>query len=351
MINVVCADDSPFLRKVLKEVLEATGKIQVIGEAKNGKEAIEQVKALNPDILILDCEMPVMTGLEALRHIMTECPLPVFIFSSLAQEGSSVTIKALEYGAVDFLPKPTAGAHALQQIADDLIAKVELIARKNRFRSLSSKPVASPDAKPIAGTFSVSVSRRSVDILAVGSSTGGVQAAVEIVKRLPARTPPIVWVQHMPATFTGSFAARLNTTGKIRVFEAKNGHVLEANTCYVAPGGYQMRVRKTGAQTILNIGGVDKVNSFCPSCDVLFDSVAQYYGNNAVGVILTGIGDDGSKGLLRMKQKGSFTIGQNEDTCVVYGMPKSAKKIGAIDLETDLFHIPDALVKLGAVLD
>jgi two-component system chemotaxis response regulator CheB len=353
MITVVSADDSPFLRKVLKEVLEATGKIQVIGEAKNGKEAIEQVKALNPDILILDCEMPVMTGLEALRHIMDECPLPVFIFSSLAREGSSVTIKALEYGAVDFFPKPTAGAHALAQIADELVAKVELIARRNRFRSGASKPVAAPEVarSGASGSSGAAVSRRSVDLLAVGSSTGGVHAAVEIVKRLPAKTPPIVWVQHMPATFTGSFAARLNMTGKIRVFEAKNGQVLEPNTCYIAPGGFQMRVRKTGVQTILNIGGTDKVNSFCPSCDVLFDSVAQYYGNNAVGVILTGIGDDGSRGLLKMKQKGSFTVGQNEETCVVYGMPKSAKKIGAVDLETDLFHIPDVLVKLGAAGD
>ncbi len=348
MINVVCADDSPFLRKVLKDVLEVKGTIKVIGEARNGKEAIEQVNALKPDVLILDCEMPVMNGLEALRRIMDECPLPVFIFSTLAQTGASVTVKALEYGAVDYLPKPSAGVHALSEIADEIVKKIEIIASRNRYRKGTAKPIPSPESKSTVGVSSKIVSRK-VDILAVGSSTGGVQAAVEIVKRLPDRTPPIVWVQHMPATFTGSFAARLNTLGNIRVFEAKNGQVLEANTCYIAPGGYQMRIRKTAAQTILNVGGIEKVNSFCPSCDVLFDSVAQYYGNNAVGVILTGIGDDGSRGLLKMHQKGSFVVGQNEDTCVVYGMPKSAKNIGAVDLETDLFHIPDVLAKVGAV--
>lgn len=348
MIRVVSADDSPFLRKVLKEVLESSGKIEVVGEAMNGKEAIDRVKALRPDVLILDCEMPVMNGLEALRRIMEECPLPVFIFSSLAQEGASVTIKALEYGAVDYLPKPTSGAHALIQIADDIIAKIEIIARRNRFRSPNAKPQVVATARASDGAFQ-RLNSRNVDILAIGSSTGGVQAAVEIVKRLPPVTPPIVWVQHMPATFTGGFASRLNIAGKIKVLEAKNGQVLTPNTCFIAPGGYQMRVRKTAQQTILNIGGTDKVNNFCPSCDVLFDSVAQYYGNNAVGVILTGIGDDGSQGLLKMHQKGAFVVGQNENSCVVYGMPKSAMTVGAVDIETEVERIPEVLAKIGAV--
>jgi two-component system chemotaxis response regulator CheB len=178
-----------------------------------------------------------------------------------------------------------------------------------------------------------------------------VQAAVELVKRLPAKTAPVVWVQHMPPSFTGSFAARLNTVGKVRVYEAKNGQVLEPNTCYIAPGGFQMRVRKTASQTILNVGGIDRVNGFCPSCDVLFDSVAQYYASNAAGVILTGMGDDGSRGLVKMHQKGSFVVGQNEDSCVVYGMPKAAFQAGAVDVETDIMHVADVLGKIGAVTE
>ncbi len=350
MIKVVLADDSPFLRNVLKEMLESSGKFEVIAEAKNGKEAIERVQALKPDVLILDCEMPVMNGLEALRRIMVECPLPVFIFSSLAREGASVTLKALEYGAVDYLAKPTAGAHSLAEVKDEIIAKLEQIVRRNRWR-VKGVGEAKPVLTVAANRKPVEVGKRRVDIIAIGSSTGGVQAAVELVKRLPEKTAPIVWVQHMPATFTGSFAARLNSIGTVRVHEAKNGQILEPNTCYVAPGGFQMRVRKTAMQTILNIGGLDRVNGFCPSCDVLFDSVAQYYGANAAGVILTGMGDDGARGLLKMHQKGSFVVGQNEESCVVYGMPKAAFQMGGVDVEADLFHIADILAKSGAVGD
>ena len=351
MIKVILADDSPFLRKVLRDVLESSGKFEVVSEAKNGKEAIDQVKALKPDVLILDCEMPVMNGLEALRRIMAECPLPVFIFSSLAREGASVTIKALEYGAVDYLAKPTAGAHSLGEVKDEMITKLEHIVQRNRWRAGGAKPVRAAVPAPAAPGRTVDVSKRHVDIIAIGSSTGGVQAAVELVQRLPAKTAPVVWVQHMPPSFTGSFAARLNSVGKVRVYEAKNGQILEPNTCYIAPGGFQMRVRKTASQTILNIGGIDRVNGFCPSCDVLFDSVAQYYGSNAVGVILTGMGDDGSRGLLKMHQKGSFVVGQNEDSCVVYGMPKAAFQEGAVDVETDIMHIADVLGKVGAVTE
>lgn len=351
MIKVVLADDSPFLRQVLRGVLEDSGKFEVVGEAKNGKEAIEQVKALRPEILVLDCEMPVMNGLEALRRIMEECPLPVFIFSTLAHEGASVTLKALEYGAVDYLAKPAAGVHNLGKVQDEIIAKLEYVARRNRWRVGGVGGGAQSAAAVTPVKRAIDVSHKAVEIIAVGSSTGGVQAAVEVVKRLPAKTKPIVWVQHMPATFTGSFAARLNGLGTVRVQEARNGQVLEDNTCYIAPGGFQMKVRKTGAQAILNIGGIERVNGFCPSCDVLFDSVAQYYAASAVGVILTGMGEDGTKGLVNMRKRGAFVIGQNEETCIVYGMPKAAFLAGGVDMETDLFHIPEVLAKMGAVTE
>lgn len=348
MIRAVIADDSAFLRQVLKDVLESSGKVKIIAAAKNGKEAIEYVQNLKPDILILDCEMPVMNGLEALRKIMTDSPLPVFMFSSLTSEGASVTIKALEYGAIDFLQKPTSGAHALDEVASDLIRKIEMVVMRWRMRNLQGKTAVS--AKSAAMTTprpNVPLSKRNIDIVAVGSSTGGVQAAVEVVKRLPPNTKPIVWVQHMPPSFTGSFAARLNSLGKVRVYEAQNGQALEPNTCYVAPGGYQMRVRKVGERATLNISGTERVNGFCPSCDPLFESVAQTYGNRALGVILTGMGDDGSRQLLEMRKKGAFVIGQNEESCVVYGMPKAAYQLGAVDVEMDITNIADGIIKMG----
>ncbi|MCA9400485.1 MAG: chemotaxis response regulator protein-glutamate methylesterase [Candidatus Omnitrophica bacterium] len=351
MIKVVLADDSPFLRQVLKDALQNSNKIKIVGEAKNGKEAIELVKTLKPDILILDCEMPVMTGLEALRRIMDECPLPVFIFSSLASEGSSVTIKALEYGAVDFFLKPTGGAQKVQEIADDLVRKVEFIVLKSRFKNFKrtgSTLTASPSAAPRrAVTKPIALSRRPVDVIAMGSSTGGVQAAMKVVPRLPAHTKPIVWVQHMPPNFTKSFAERLNGLSKMTVKEAENGDKVEQGTCYLAPGGYQMRLKRMGMGWQIHIGETEKISGHCPSCDVLFDSVSELTSQNALGVILTGMGEDGKKGLLKMHDKGAYVVGQNESSCVVYGMPRAAFAAGAVDVECDIEDIAEAIVKLG----
>ncbi len=336
MITVVIADDSLLLRQALTAILETSGRIRVIGEAGNGQEAIDQVKVLRPDVLVLDIEMPLMNGLEALRVLMSDCPLPVFVFSSLAREGISVAIKALEYGAADVLMKPMAGVNKLEEISKLLIEKIEAVAG---YSLLAGR------IKPFNN--SVPLQRRQVDLIAVGSSTGGVKAAVEVIQRLPLLTRPLVWVQHMPASFTSGFAARLNSIGKIRVCEARNGQVLEPNTCYIAPGGFQVRVNRTCSETILNIGGQDRVNGFCPSCDILFESVAKYFARNAIGVILTGMGNDGARGLLKMRRRGSFIIGQNEASCLVYGMSKVAYLAGAVDLETDLCSIPEVLGKLG----
>ena len=345
-VRAVIADDSPFLREVLMDLLVSRG-IDVVGCAKNGKEAIQLVKELRPDILILDCEMPVMNGLEALKIVMGECPLPVFIFSSLSREGSSVTIKALELGAVDFLLKPLGGAHNLEAVADELISKVRLIVMKNKFGAYKRREPAATaqQGKPnLEGVL-----RRHVDIIAIGSSTGGVQAATEVLPRLPAEMKPIVWVQHMPPNFTKSFAERLNALSKMKVVEAKDGDAVVDGTCYIAPGGLQMRVVKTAASVRLRVDGTEKVSGHCPSCNVLFDSVSQHYGDNALGVIMTGMGDDGAQGLYKMHNNGAFVIGQNERTCVVYGMPKSAAHLGAVNLEVDLREIPRAIEKVTGI--
>lgn len=348
MIHAVIADDSAFLRQVLKDVLESSRRITVVGSAKNGKEAIEYVRSLKPDILILDCEMPVMNGLEALRRIMTECPLPVFIFSSLASEGSSVTIRALEYGAVDFFLKPTRGAHELSSIADDLIRKIEFIVSKSRFVNFAAgqRPVA-----VAKGGSLDSLSSRKIDIVAMGSSTGGVQAAMNVVPLLPKETKPVVWVQHMPPYFTKSFAERLNAVSRMEVKEAQNGDILRTGCCYLAPGGFQMKIRKGSPHMQLVVDGQEKVSGHCPSCNVLFDSVAEFYSNNAIGVILTGMGEDGKDGLVKMHNNGAYVIGQNEESCVVYGMPRAAHLAGAVDAEFDIHRIAHAIMRVGGFQD
>lgn len=346
MIQVVIADDSAFLRQVLKDVLEEQDKISVVATAKNGKEAIACVKEYRPDLLILDCEMPVMNGLEALRRIMEECPLPVFMFSSLTREGASVTIKALEYGAVDFLLKPTAGAHALHEIAADLVRKIEVIVLKQRFARLqkSEKTTVAP---PKPAVDIATLKKRTIDIIAMGSSTGGVQAATTVVSALPKQIPPLVWVQHMPPNFTLNFAKRLDSLSQVTVKEAENGDVLEPGVCYLAPGGFQMEVQRFSGRYRLYIAEGEKVSGHCPSCNVLFDSVQQYFTDNALGVILTGMGDDGAKGLKKMHEKGAYVVGQNEETCVVYGMPKSAYILGAVDIELPIEKIAAAIERVG----
>ena len=353
MIRAVLADDSAFLRDVLKEVLEETKKVKVVGVARNGKEAITVVKATKPDVLVLDCEMPVMNGLEALRNIMSECPLPIFMFSSLTRQGSSVTMKALQYGAIDFLLKPEKGAHGLKDMSDQLIKKISMVVVRGKYRF--SKEEMNKNASVIKAAQEksskdlIKIQKRNIDLIAIGSSTGGVQAAVEIVKNLPEKTKPIVWVQHMPSSFTNSFAERLNSLSKITVKEAVDGDLVKDNHCYIGRGGVQMRIEKraAGQQYIIKAQGEEKVSGHCPSCNVLFDSVAKYFSNNCLGVILTGMGDDGAKGLVEMHKKGSFVIGQNEQSCVVYGMPKSAFRLGAVDLELDIKDISKAIVKIG----
>jgi len=339
MIKIVIADDSAFLRNVLSEILHATKKIKIVGFAKNGKEAIELVQELSPDILILDCEMPVMSGLEALRKIMATCPLPVFMFSSLTAEGSSVTLKALEYGAVDYLFKPSRNSPDISEVYRELIRKIECIASSGKFKNIHQRaPVKTEKILP-------DIKKSDIDLIAIGSSTGGVQAALEVIKRLPAKTKPIVWVQHMPENFTNQFAKRLNLASKITVKEAVNGDILKESTCYIAKGGLQMRVAKRENSYVLKLEGTEKVSGHCPSCDALFESISRHSSRNVLGVILTGMGNDGTKGLVSLHNKGAFVIGQNESSSIIYGMPKSAYLAGAVDIEVDICSIADVIAK------
>jgi two-component system chemotaxis response regulator CheB len=352
-IKVLIADDSAFLRMVLEDTLTKEKGFLIVGSAKNGKEAVDMVAALNPDIVILDCEMPVMTGLEALKIIMEKNPLPVLMFSAHTGEGAQTTIKALELGAVDFLLKPEAKTGGLAAAAPDLIHKLKTIVRMSRLSALRAKvsksaaAVARTMPKPAAteqksvGSPFKKTGRRAVEIIAMGSSTGGVKAASFVVPKFGADTPPIVWVQHMPSGFTESFARRMNDLCALDVKEAKDGDVLKRGGCYLAPGGFQMEVKKEGAQYVLRMTPNVRVKGHCPSCDVLFKTVSDLFGDRALGIILTGMGDDGTEGLTQMHGKGAYVVGQNEESCVVYGMPKAAFKAGAVDIELHINEITD----------
>lgn len=345
MIRVVVADDSAFLRQLLKDVLESSKKIQVIAALKNGKEAVEYIAQNKADLLILDCEMPVMNGLEALRRIMQETPLPVMMFSSLTSEGASVTLKALEYGAIDFLLKPTSLSAGLSEVAAQLIQKIESIVLKSRFGSLSG---ARPKRLTPLSTDLAKLPRKHIGILAMGSSTGGVQAAMKVVPLLPENSPPMVWVQHMPEHFTKSFADRLDGISKMKVKEAEDGEEVLDGHVYLGRGGIQMEIVKssTSEKVKIRFGSKEKVNGFCPSCNVLFESVSRYYSSNALGIILTGMGNDGTEGLKHMHQKGSYIIGQDEATSTVYGMPKAAFEAGVVDVQMPIEQVSSAIMKV-----
>jgi len=346
MIKVACVDDSAFLRQVLKDKLEASGKIQVIASLMNGKEAIECARNQKPDIMILDCEMPVMNGLDALRWIMSHAPLPVLMFSAMTREGALETIQALEYGAVDFLLKPSSFSDDFDESIQDLIKKIEFISTKRRL--LPS--VGFNASLAVSKNLSLDNLRsRKIDLMAMGSSTGGVQAALEIVPKLAANSPPLVWVQHMPEYFTKSFAERLDGLSHMRVCEAMDGQYIQAGNVYLARGGVQMQVVREGLRTKLRVNGKEKVSGFAPSCDVLFSSVAENYGSNALGIILTGMGSDGTKGLIKMHAKDSFVIGQDEATSIVYGMPKTAFESGSVDLQLPINRIAQGMMKVCGV--
>jgi two-component system chemotaxis response regulator CheB len=338
MIKVLIADDSAFLRQILKYELELDPRIKVIASAMNGKEAVKYVKEFSPDILILDCIMPVMTGLEALRIIMDECPVPVILFSTLAKDGATVTIKGLEYGALDFVTKPSGSAKEVKEVMGDLIEKIKVLYKVKDFKKAETLP-----KKPSKLVEKV---EKKIEIIGLASSAGGVQASLEVIPRLPKNCPPVVWVQHMPENFTLSFATRLNSLSNITVKEAENNDKLRNGLCLLAPGGKQMFVKKTAGGHVVRVFDGEKVSGHKPSCDLLLNSVADTFNGDSIGIILTGMGDDGAKGILKMHKKGAFTIGQNKESCTVYSMPKVAKELGGINIELPLMEIIDQVKTL-----
>lgn len=335
-IKVLIVDDSATARAVLKDILTSDSTIEVVGTASDAFVARDKIVELKPDVICLDVEMPRMDGITFLKKLMHYMPLPVVMVSSLTQSGAKTTLEALEAGAVDFVPKPHSHIYdGKDEMRDELISKIKVAAKAKVFKKELNNQIQ-------ANT--TSLSQTTNKIVAIGASTGGTEALKDVLMALPRNSPGTVIVQHMPANFTAQFAQRLNSICSMEVREAKNGDSIIPGVALIAPGDYHMVVRRSGARYYVEIGNGEKVSGHRPSADVLLNSVAKIAGANAIGVILTGMGGDGAKGLLAMRKAGANTIGQDEASCVVYGMPKVAYEIGAVERQLPLNKIADGIL-------
>ncbi|EGQ7875755.1 chemotaxis response regulator protein-glutamate methylesterase [Vibrio parahaemolyticus] len=365
-IKVLVVDDSSFFRRRVSEIINSESRLEVIDVAVNGREAVEKAKALKPDVITMDIEMPVMDGITAVREIMAASPTPILMFSSLTHDGAKATLDALDAGALDFLPKKFEDIARNRDEAVSLLQqRVIQIASKRAFmrrpvarpaaatsaaRPLASRtatPAASAPARPAVTKFRAS--GKKYQLTAIGTSTGGPVALQKILTRLPMNYPhPIVLIQHMPATFTAAFASRLNTLCKIQVKEAQDGDVLQAGVAYLAPGGKQMMIDgRAGAARLRIIDGGDRMN-YKPCVDVTFGSAAKVYGDKVLSMVLTGMGADGREGARMLKSAGSTIWAQDEESCVVYGMPQAVAKAGISSEDLPLDRIAERmLVEVG----
>jgi two-component system chemotaxis response regulator CheB len=332
-IKVLIVDDSALMRALLTEIINGAPDLEVVGSAPDPIAAREMIKALNPDVLTLDVEMPRMDGLEFLSRVMRLRPMPVVMISSLTDKGSEVTLQALETGAVDFVAKPRAeSASQLLGYAEEIRDKIRGAHGAQLRGAPRSRGVAAVAPAPsfAAGT-GVAGRVLSDHIVAIGASTGGTEAIKDVLTALPAEMPGIVMAQHMPEGFTASFARRLDGLSALTVVEARGGERIQPGHAYLAPGHSHLLVRRSAGGWVTELSQGEAVNRHRPSVDVLFRSVAQEAGARASGIILTGMGKDGALGLLEMRDKGAWTIGQDQASCVVYGMPREAANVGALD--------------------
>ncbi len=340
-IKVLVTDDSAFMRGVITKMLESDSEIEVVGNAKNGKEAIEKLEVLKPDVMTMDIEMPVMNGLEALKYIMEKNPVPVIMFSALTQEGAEVTLEALNIGAADFIAKDFSNFSInIINKENELVYKVKTVAKK---KSLYARRRFIPSKSHVATT---PIKRTKYSILALGASTGGPPAVEHILSSLPKDFPvPVVIAQHMPRLFTKSFAQRLNNASQIEVKEAEEGERLKSGTAFIAPGDYHMSIKRKGTEVSVEFSNNPKY-IYRPSVDLLFGSTAHVYGEGTLSVILTGMGNDGLAGVREIKTKKGYVIAQNEETCVVYGMPRAVVNANLADAVLPIDKIPEEIIKI-----
>ena len=366
-LKVLIVDDSALVRRILTELLSADPEIEVVGAASDAYMARDKIKALNPDVITLDVEMPKMDGVTFLRNLMRLRPMPVVMVSSLTEHGAEITLDALAVGAVDYLPKPKIDlAATLGDYAEELRAKIKMAA-KARVRRYSADAPAAAAAAAGAGAGNIPP-RYSADailpktaapkqfrttdrIIAIGASTGGTEAIRNVLVELPADTPGIVIAQHIPKAFSTPFAKRMNACCQMTVYEAEDGQQVLPGHVYIAPGDRHLLLVRDGARYVCKLDDGQPVNRHKPSVDVLFRSVAQQAGRNAIGVILTGMGKDGAEGLKEMRDAGSPTIAQDEATSVVWGMPREAVAIGAAVQVMGLHEIPARLRALAESMD
>jgi two-component system chemotaxis response regulator CheB len=338
-IKVLVVDDSAIVRKIFNEELSKETDIEVVGTAPDPYIARDKIVKLKPDVLTLDIEMPRMDGLTFLKKLMKYYPLPVIIVSSLTPKGSAMALEAIEDGAVEVLAKP-GGAYSVGDMCIQLKEKIRAASRA----ILNKKTGPRTDMKIVTAGDSLKVTTQKV--IAIGASTGGTDALREILVNMPINAPGIVIVQHMPANFTSAFAERLNQISQIEVKEAQDGDSVINGRALIAPGNFHLLIRRSGAKYYVNVKDGPLVHHQRPAVDVLFHSVAQYVGNNAVGVVLTGMGADGAKGLLAMKESGARTLAQDEASCVVYGMPKEAVRIGAAERSVPLERMAQEIINV-----
>ncbi len=352
--RVLIVDDSALVRKLLTELLSEDPAIEVVGAATDPYDAREKIKALDPDVLTLDVEMPRMDGVTFLGNLMRLRPMPVVMISSLTEQGADVTLRALELGAVDFVAKPKMDVQqGLEHYAQEIRDKVKAAAAaRPRIAQLASQRLARTGTDGCAGVSAHAAMprhfRTTDTIIAIGASTGGTEAIREVIARFPAHAPPVVITQHIPAAFSGPFAARLDSSSAMTVREAQHGDVLLPGHAFVAPGDWHLEVVRDGARYVCRLSDAPPVNRHRPSVDVMFGSLARNAGANCVAVLLTGMGQDGATGMVDLHAQGARTFCQDERTSVVWGMPGEAVKRGAADHVLPLDAIAGEVLKTAA---
>lgn len=351
MIKVLVVDDSAFMRRVLTSLLSQDADIEIVGTARDGEEALVKVGSLKPDVVTMDIEMPRMDGLATLQEIMKTAPLPVIMISSLTETGAEATLKALEYGALDFIPKSLSNNN-YDQFAQELIRKIRAVSRKKSLLQLRFGRTQPAPGHPAAATYKTAtptlvggLCKGARDLVAIGVSTGGPPAVQKILSALPGNFPACILIaQHMPAAFTGPFAKRLDNICKITVKEAQSGDRLQPGVAYIAPGGQHLMLTMRGAIPELTITPEPSGALYKPSVNVLIESVAKNAPRKSIGVILTGMGSDGLEGIRQLKGKGGYILAQNEQSCVVYGMPKAIVDAQLADQILDIDHMAETLM-------
>ncbi|ATP39370.1 chemotaxis response regulator protein-glutamate methylesterase [Solibacillus sp. R5-41] len=370
--KLLVVDDSAFMRKLISDFFADNSKVEVVGTARNGKDAIKKIQQLKPDVVTMDVEMPEMNGLEALQRIMQICPVPVVMLSSTTQQGTDNTLTAMEYGAVDLVAKPSGTISLdLHKIQDELVRKViqaaqipiaklkktiskssvstPPVSQSIRAKKTISSPVIQNTVAPVLTVNkNVEWHKNSKKIILIGTSTGGPRALQEVITKIPADVDaPILIVQHMPAGFTKSLATRLDQLSQIHVKEAEHGDIIQKGTAYIAPGGYHLKLRKVGATFAIVTDQTEPPRSgHRPSVDVMFEDVSQYSEFDKIAIVMTGMGYDGAKGLVALKKTGNvMAIAESAETCIVYGMPKAAVETQLVDEVADVDDIAKTIMK------